>query len=165
MKGSELTGCKRRGEWAELCFMARAAGEGLSVSKPYGDSALYDVAVEHHGRFLRVQVKSTLYRRRTGEFSLNIMGPGRAAYPPGSVDFFAVYLIPLDTWYIIPYSVLGGGACTLHLRTHGGRQKYSRYREAWHLLRARSLRRPCPDCPLPHSSQPDDEKSSLVSET
>jgi hypothetical protein len=38
--------CKQQGEWAELCFMARAAGHGLRVSKPYGDSASYDVGVE-----------------------------------------------------------------------------------------------------------------------
>jgi hypothetical protein len=34
---------KQQGEWAELCFMARAAGQGLRVLKPYGDSASYDV--------------------------------------------------------------------------------------------------------------------------
>jgi hypothetical protein len=37
--GMGIAGCKERGEWAELCFMARAAGQGLRVSKPYGDSA------------------------------------------------------------------------------------------------------------------------------
>ena len=51
---------KQQGEWAELCFMARAAGLGLRVSKPYGDSASYDVGVECDGRILRVQVKSTM---------------------------------------------------------------------------------------------------------
>src|SRR5438876_2244079 len=51
---------KQRGEWAELRFMARAAEHGLSVSKPWGDSQRYDVTVEHNGRFLRVQVKSTV---------------------------------------------------------------------------------------------------------
>jgi hypothetical protein len=27
---------KQRGEWVEMLFMARAAREGLQVSKPYG---------------------------------------------------------------------------------------------------------------------------------
>ena len=44
--GSLIKNCKERGEWAELCFMARAAELGLKVSKPYGDSASYDVGVE-----------------------------------------------------------------------------------------------------------------------
>ena len=57
--GGGIKGCKERGEWAELCFMARAAGHGLRVSKPYGDSASYDVGVEwvapgREGRILRV---------------------------------------------------------------------------------------------------------------
>src|SRR5438552_12970322 len=51
---------KRRGEWVELQFMARAAAHGLTVSKPWGDSARYDFIVEQRGRFRRVQVKSTL---------------------------------------------------------------------------------------------------------
>jgi hypothetical protein len=35
-------------------------------------------------------------------YSLNVMGPGRKLYEEGVVDFFAIYLIPIDTWYIIP---------------------------------------------------------------
>ena len=93
--GSAIKNCKERGEWAELCFMAKAAGHGLRVSKPYGDSASYDVGVEREGRILRVQVKSTLYRRRGIEsYSLNVHGPRRQRYKKGTVDFFAVYLIP-----------------------------------------------------------------------
>lgn len=130
-----IADCKERGEWAELCFMARAAGHGLHVSKPYGDSARYDVAVEHQGRFWRVQVKSTLYVRRDGRsYSLNVLGPQRQRYARGTVDFFAVYLIPLDVWYIIPFSAIGGRRSSLHFTMGSKRQKYEAYREAWHLL-------------------------------
>ena len=128
-----VKGCKKRGEWAELCFMAKAAGMGLSVSKPHGDSCRYDVLVENGERILRVQVKSTIYRRRGNEYSLNVMGPGRKRYQEGTVDFFAVYLIPVDEWYIIPYAALGK-KLTVHLAPGGARQKYRRYREAWGLL-------------------------------
>lgn len=128
--------CKERGEWAELCFMAKAAGMGMSVSKPLGDSRRYDVLVEAGGRIVRVQVKSTIYRRRKDEYSLNVMGPGRKRYKEGTVDYFAVYLIPVDEWYIIPYRAVGK-KLTLHFRPDGGRQKYRKYREAWHLLRPR----------------------------
>jgi hypothetical protein len=139
-RGNLIKGCKERGEWAELCFMARAAGEGLKVSKPYGDSASYDVGVEFvagkgEGKILRVQVKSTIYGRRNGEYSLNVMGPGRERYPSGVVDFFAVYLIPIDAWYIIPFEVMGRTNCSLHFTPASKRHKYASYREAWHLLR------------------------------
>src|SRR6266480_7231486 len=123
--GYRLRGCKERGEWAELCFMARAAENGLRVSKPYGESASYDVGVEHKGTILRVQVKSTIYYRRGGSFSLNVLGPKRKKYPCGVLDFFAVYLIPIDTWYIIPFEVIGLTNSSLHF-TPGGkvRQKH-----------------------------------------
>ena len=133
-----VKGCKERGEWAELCFMAKAAGLGMGVSKPLGDSRRYDVLVEAGGRILRVQVKSTLYRRRGNEYSLNVMGPQRKQYEPGTVDFFAVYLIPEDEWYIIPYEVLGE-KLTLHFSPGGSRQKYGRYREAWDLLQGEGI--------------------------
>jgi hypothetical protein len=93
--------------------------------------------VERGGRILRVQVKSTTYRRRGNQYSLNVMGPGRKCYKKGSVDFFAVYLIPHDAWYIIPYEALGK-KLTLHFVPNGGRQRYARYREAWDLLRSKS---------------------------
>lgn len=137
--GCRIRGCKERGEWAELAFMARAAKEGLRVSKPHGDSARYDVVVEYGGRFLRVQVKSTMYRRRNGaSYSLNVLGPRRKKYRPGSVDLFAIYLIPRDEWYIIPFRAIGRTRSSLHFTPGGKRTRYERYREAWELLKRRA---------------------------
>ena len=59
-------------------------------------------------------MKSTVYKRRGEGYSLNVMGPQRERYPSGVVDFFAVYLIPIDTWYIIPYALMGRTNCSLH---------------------------------------------------
>jgi len=53
---------KRRGEWVELRFMAAAAEHDLRVTKPWGDSAQYDFILEHDGRFVRIQVKSTQFK-------------------------------------------------------------------------------------------------------
>jgi PD-(D/E)XK endonuclease len=58
--GAQIKNSKLRGEWAELRFMTRAAERGLMISKPWGDSARYDLMIEHHGRVLRIQVKSTM---------------------------------------------------------------------------------------------------------
>jgi hypothetical protein len=94
--------CKEQGEWAELCFMARARQMGMTVLKPYGDSSAHDIGIEVNGRLLRVQAKSTTFQRgRT--FTCNFTGPGGKAYPAGMVDYFAVYLIPVDMWYILPF--------------------------------------------------------------
>ena len=48
--GAQLKTPKERGEWAELYFMMMAAGLGMKVSKPFGDSGRYDVGVENHIR-------------------------------------------------------------------------------------------------------------------
>ncbi len=134
MAGGELKGCKERGEWAEMYFLMQAAGRGMKVVRPYGQTGVYDVGVDDRGRLQRVQVKSTIYNRRNGEYSLNIMGPGRKMYAAGTVDFFAVLLIPIDCWYIIPYEVIGSTNCSLHFTPKAKRQKYGEYREAWDLL-------------------------------
>jgi hypothetical protein len=139
LAGGTLKDCKERGEWAELYFMMQAAGLGMRVLRLFGQTGLYDVGVEQGGRLQRVQVKSTIYRRRCQEYSLNVMGPQRKMYAPGTVDYFAVLLIPIDAWYIIPYEVIGEKNCTLHLRPRGGRQLYREYCEAWHLLREPEL--------------------------
>jgi hypothetical protein len=139
LAGGKLKGCKERGEWAEMYFLMQAAGRGMKVLRPYGQTGVYDVGVDAVGRLQRVQVKSTIYKRRNGEYSLNIMGPGRKMYAAGTVDFFAVLLIPVDAWYIIPYEVIGMSNCSLHFTPRAKRQKYGEYLEAWELLRRTGL--------------------------
>jgi hypothetical protein len=116
LAGGKLKGCKERGEWAEMYFLMQAAGRGMKVVRPYGQTGVYDVGVDAQGRLQRVQVKSTIYRRRNEEYSLNIMGPGRKMYAPGTVDFFAILLIPVDSWYIIPYELIGLTNLSLHFQ-------------------------------------------------
>jgi hypothetical protein len=139
LAGGRLAGCKERGEWAELYFMMQAVGRGMKVLRLFGESGRYDVGVENGRRVLRVQVKSTIYRRRGDCYSLNVMGPQRKKYAPGSVDFFAILLIPIDDWYIIPFEVMGRTNLSIHFTPESARQKYGEYREAWHLLRETGL--------------------------
>jgi hypothetical protein len=134
MGGGKLKGKKERGEWAELYFMMLVAGLGMKVLRLFGQTGRYDVGVENGGRLLRVQVKSTIYKRRGGCYSLNVKGPQRKKYEPGTVDFFAILLIPSDEWYIIPYEVMG-----MHFTPKSKRAKYGEYREAWHLLKETGL--------------------------
>ena len=117
------------------------AGLGMKVLRLFGQTGRYDVGVENGGRLLRVQVKSTIYTRRNGEYSLNVNVNGlqRKKYEPGSVDFFAILLIPMDDWYIIPFEVLGRTNFSIHFTPGSARQKYGQYREAWHLLRETGL--------------------------
>ena len=64
---------KRRGEWAESVFMARAAENGLPVSKPLGDSDPFDCVVGRPGKFVGVQVKCTMAEGERGK-GLRMLG-------------------------------------------------------------------------------------------
>ena len=111
--------------------MARAAARGFSVTRPHGDSASYDVGVEHNGRYLRVQVKSTSFQRK-GSYTCNIVSRVGARYIRNKLDVFAVYLVPIDLWYIIPFEVAARNL-SLNLTPYDG-HKFSQYMEAWHLM-------------------------------
>lgn len=127
---------KLRGEWAELRFMARAAEHGLCVTKPWGETARYDFAVEHEGHFVRVQVKSTMFVDRGG-YSCSVRGC-RGPYEGDPFDFVAVYLIPEDLWYIIPAEkIRGQGSVALYPKLK--KSRYEKYKEAWELLRKDSV--------------------------
>jgi len=133
---------KERGEWAELRFMSRATEAGLRVTKPWGDTAAYDVAVEHHGRFLRVQasperatatewVKCT-WNKHENSYQCRIDANG-LPYRRDQIDFIAAYLIDPDVWYILPLAATHHQPLIL-LSPHRKNSKYAAYKEAWSLL-------------------------------
>jgi hypothetical protein len=131
---------KQRGEWVELQFMAAAASHGYQLLKPWGDSRAYDVGIDQSSQFLRVQVKSTSCRRRSGYYC-RFRGGGRdTGYDLARVDLFASYIIPTNVWYLIPASViltpkpLAGILLCPEVGAHYNRNKYELYREAWGLL-------------------------------
>ena len=132
--GAKIKNPKERGEWAELRFMARAAEQGFRVSKPWGDSARYDYTLEVGERFLRVQVKSTTYRYR-GAYQCMFDRSRGQRYTAEEVDFFAVFVIPEDVWYILPAKVATGASGHVVLDPGREGQKYEAYKEAWHLMR------------------------------
>ena len=129
--GIDLRPYKLRGECTELRFMTRALEVGLHVTKPWGDSASYDVIVELEGRFMRVQVKSTSCKL-DGWYTCQLHHSHSRRYEPNSFDFVAFYVIPEDLWYIIPEEDIRGQGC-LYVRM-GRRSKFNRYKEAWDLL-------------------------------
>jgi hypothetical protein len=128
---------KQRGEWVELLFMTRAAEQGFNLSKPFGDSARYDVSVENEGRFLRVQVKSTSASRGELGFICTLKRTGIAYYRLEEVDFFAIYVLPKKVWYILPARVVLRLVSNIRLAPQDKKQKYHRYVEAWGLMRRR----------------------------
>jgi PD-(D/E)XK endonuclease len=112
--------------------MARAGEHGLAVSKPWGDSRSYDFVVGSPGRFVGVQVKSTVVESGGGYTCA--VKKNNKAYSRGEFDFLAAYVIPEDVWYIIPASTIEGKE-SVGLCSKSNHAKYEEYREAWQLLR------------------------------
>jgi hypothetical protein len=130
---------KERGEWVELLFMASAARLGLKVSRPHGDSSRYDVIVEGGGKLYRVQVKSTTFTRNGCYECLcfwSRVSKKREAqqYSDEQIDLVAAYVVPEDSWFLIPVSDLRTTTLYLPPRERAKRSKYGRFLEAWHLL-------------------------------
>ena len=111
--------------------MTCAAEHGLCVTKPWGETARYDFAVEHEGHFVRVQVKSTMFMDRGG-YSCTVRGC-RGPYEGDPFDFVAAYVIPEDVWFILPEKKIRG-MWSVGLYPKLATAKYREYQEAWHLL-------------------------------
>jgi hypothetical protein len=135
----EIKHPKKRGEWAEAQFLAKAAALGQVVSRPWGDSNAYDFVVESNGRFLKVQVKATIsprHRKTCCAWACCVHPTGARRYTADEIDFLAAYIIPEDVWYIFPGKLiaeLGYALMTVSPSEPGHR--WEPYREAWHLLR------------------------------
>jgi hypothetical protein len=145
---------KRRGELAELAFTLKAATLGFGVSKPFGDSERYDVILDArtlapprrrsrkdadpNPPLWRVQIKCTT-QVVDGMFRLNAhrrIGGRAVPYKPGEIHFLGAYVIPEDTWYIVPLQAFLGHTRLLFRSRHDPKPgMYDNYNEAWHLLR------------------------------
>jgi hypothetical protein len=132
---------KRKGEWAEVCFLARALALGFHVAKPYGDSAPYDFVVDPgHGRLLRIQVKCATTRGSRDGYQFRLThGYDQRRYSAHDIDFVAAFVAPLNAWYLIPGSALNGRSVIL-LRPGRRNQRFAHFREAWRLLTAPGFR-------------------------
>jgi len=112
--------------------MTRATELGYRVAKPWGDCAPYDVIIAHRARFLRVQVKCTIFHRGNS-YKCHLDSNG-VPYSARDLDFIAALVIPTDTWYILPIRATNGQPDIL-LTPNSPRARYEKYKEAWHLLK------------------------------
>jgi hypothetical protein len=136
--GMDIRNHKKRGQWAELRFMAKASELGFQIAEPRGDTAQYDVVLDLGGRFISVQIKSTFFQAsnlKPGNFVASLFhvnGPNHR-YEQSDFDYLAVYCIPIDVWYIIP-SEAAARKHAIRVCPGDEQNQWEPYREAWHLL-------------------------------
>jgi len=128
----------KQGQLGELTFLHKAASLGFDVLLPYGRGLRYDVVVDNGSHLWRVQVKTTEHMLN-GLYQVGVHHRANGkqhTYTPAEVDFVAVYILPEQTWYILPArEVVGHQSLLFRPRGYARRDPYARYREAWHLLR------------------------------
>jgi hypothetical protein len=127
---------KARGELTEIRFLLAAALCGLIVCKPWGESQPFDFVVTLKGsrRFYRIQVKSTSHQRRHA-YRVSVTKGGRRCYTAREVDFVACYVVPTNTWYIIPVRLLTERKLiSVYPQKSGSRGMFEPFCNRWQLL-------------------------------
>ena len=125
---------KRRGEWAEAAFVAKAMGQGLSVNEPCSEIEPYDFVVFNVRRAMnRGQVKSAS-SRWLGAYRAT---SSKYAFGRKDIDVLVVAVPEHDAWYVIPADACHGLKCLAFCPQNprkAKRYKFEKYRETWHLL-------------------------------
>ncbi len=63
------------------------------------------------------------------------------AYTEEEIDFLAVYIVPLDFWYVIPMKAFAPRKCRrFHPEDQGSLGQYEKYREARWLMKGAEAR-------------------------
>jgi len=125
---------------AEKQFAIDAMLRNLLVSIPSHDHNGYDVILESRSKKLyKIQIKCIGSQDRSNrahysyKTNLGKGTTGKNKYDKNEVDFFAVYILELKQWYIIPRAV--SESTSLRLHPNKKDHKYSQYLEAWHLFK------------------------------
>ena len=112
---------------------------GFRVTKPWGDSELYDFVLDSGTRLWRVQIKCTAVERAGGYHIQPIhfvYGKNKVVYTADDIDVLAAHVVPLDVWYVVPVAALAAGT-SLRLYPDDGCKtaRFEKYREGWDLFR------------------------------
>ena len=127
---------KQRGEMAEAAFLAKAAGLGFRVSKPWGESSRYDLILDNGRKLLRVQVKSAHCADEYGGYTFHAHGNTACVYRSSEIDLLVAYVVPVEAWYLFPVGEFRKyKSMKLFPVSTRRRSKFEKFREAWWMVR------------------------------
>jgi len=113
------------------------SNRGTSNPPCHSDRREEPALLRDHPPLWRIQVKCST-QLLNGLYRINAhRRSGRRAVPyrQGEIDFIAAYIIPEDTWYIIPLHAVRSTSLLFRRKNDHRPGLYDQYREAWHLLR------------------------------
>lgn len=126
---------KEIGLTSELRFHFEASMRSLIVSVPCGEQ-VYDCIVDNGDKLFKVQIKSTSKERFEKKDKFRVLitsGNEKRPYTSKEVDVFAIFIIPLKIWYLVPQTLLDGRT---HLALHPSSKSCAvkEFREAWDIF-------------------------------
>jgi len=119
---------KQRGAIAVLAVAKKLAAKGIMVAFPMGDYSRYDLLLELHGRFARVQIK--ISRNYNGMLEIHFYSTSTQGgkfihkrYTPVEIEAIIGYNPSTDSMYILPPKLLKQGTFWLRLEPTTNSQK------------------------------------------
>lgn len=125
---------------AEQQFIVECLKRNLLVSIPVHDHAGYDQLVQGaSGKIYKVQIKSTKttdsHNRSVGAYRFQLVkgSSQKDRYLKRDVDFFALYIVELNLWYIVPHKAQKSSLIRVY--PNKDNNPFSKFKLAFHLFK------------------------------
>jgi len=118
----------------EAIFITECLVRNIPVYQPVADIYGVDMITGHDLKKIQVKTCSKIDDRYKSSTSYKVQcrrGAACVAYD-NEFDYMAAYLIPIDTWYIIPIKELN--KTTIRVNPSSEKCKFHKYKKAWHLI-------------------------------
>jgi len=130
---------RNKGALAEYRFISTAISLDLNVLTPAVEGYAYDCVIDNADKFYRIQIKyASRDKRNPKNFSVmvqrrvNVNNAAYNRYTAEEVDYFAIYIWYIDTFFIIPFDAVKGNSINLNLANPDN--KYNSYKNNWKQL-------------------------------
>lgn len=130
---------RNKGALAEYRFISTAISLDLKVLVPAVEGYAYDCIIDNNRTLYKIQIKyASKDKRRSNVFSTMLQrrikstNPTYRKYKANEVDFYAIYIWYIDTFYIIPFEEVT--ISSLSLDPKNDNNKYNQYKNNWELL-------------------------------
>ena len=126
------------GKIGEMQFDIDCTKRDLFCSWPTIDRNGYDCIVDNGTRLIKVQIKSSNSKQIKSEgnpfYKISVRKglKGRDSYTKDCFDVLAMYLIPEDKWYIMPFEDIYNTCISIYINSE--KSKYKKYENNWDLL-------------------------------
>ena len=130
---------RNKGALAEYLFISTAISLDLKVLVPAVEGYAYDCIIDNSKSLYKIQIKYASKDKRLNNVFTSMLhrrikstSPTYRKYQAHEVDFYAIYIWYIDTFYIIPFKAVEKSSITLDPKNNNN--KYDQYKNNWELL-------------------------------